>query len=45
VQRELVSHEVSLRMELATTLPRIFGDPVQLQQVIINLVTNGTEDI
>ena len=43
VQRELVSHEVSLRMELATTLPRIVGDRVHLQQVIINLVTNGIE--
>jgi PAS domain S-box-containing protein len=43
VQRELVSNEVSLRLELASTLPRIFGDRVQLQQVIINLVTNGIE--
>jgi C4-dicarboxylate-specific signal transduction histidine kinase len=43
VQRELVSHEVRYRMELAPTLPRIFGDRVQLQQVIINLVTNGIE--
>lgn len=43
VRRELVSHEVSLRMELDPNLPRIFGDRVQLQQVIINLVTNGIE--
>src|SRR6266566_4621914 len=38
VQRELSSHGVSLRMELAATLPMILGDRVQLQQVIINLV-------
>jgi PAS domain S-box-containing protein len=43
VQRELVSHEVSLRMELAPNLPSIYGDRVQLQQVIINLVMNGIE--
>lgn len=43
VQREFISHEVSLRMELAPSLPRIFGDRVQLQQVVINLVTNGIE--
>jgi PAS domain S-box-containing protein len=43
VQRELVSHQVSLRMELAATLPMILGDRVQLQQVMINLVMNGIE--
>jgi PAS domain S-box-containing protein len=43
VQRELVSQEVSLQVELAPTLLSIFGDRVQLQQVIINLVMNGIE--
>ncbi len=43
VQRELSSHGVSLRTELAATLPMILGDRVQLQQVIINLVMNGIE--
>ena len=43
VQRELASHAVSLRMELASGLPPIFGDRVQLQQVMINLVMNGIE--
>jgi PAS domain S-box-containing protein len=43
VQRELVSHLVSLRTELAPALPMILGDRVQLQQVIINLVMNGIE--
>ena len=43
VQRELTSHRVSLRMELASALPSILGDRVQLQQVIINLVMNGIE--
>jgi C4-dicarboxylate-specific signal transduction histidine kinase len=43
VQRELLSHHVSLRMELAPTLPMVLADRVQLQQVIINLVINGIE--
>jgi len=43
VQRELIVHRVSLRMELAPTLPMILADRVQLQQVIINLVMNGIE--
>jgi PAS domain S-box-containing protein len=43
VQRELVSHQVSLRVEFAPALPMILGDRVQLQQVIINLVMNGIE--
>jgi PAS domain S-box-containing protein len=43
VQRELTSNQVSLRMDLASALPIILGDRVQLQQVIINLVMNGIE--
>jgi C4-dicarboxylate-specific signal transduction histidine kinase len=43
VQRELVSHRVSLRMELAPAIPAILGDRIQLQQVIINLVMNAIE--
>jgi C4-dicarboxylate-specific signal transduction histidine kinase len=42
VQRELVSHRISLRMELAPAPPNILGDRIQLQQVI-NLVMNGIE--
>jgi PAS domain S-box-containing protein len=45
VQRELISHQVLLQMELAPTLPMILGDRVQLQQVIINLVMNGIESM
>jgi C4-dicarboxylate-specific signal transduction histidine kinase len=43
VQRELISHRVSLRMELVPSPPMILGDRVQLQQVIINLVMNAIE--
>jgi PAS domain S-box-containing protein len=43
VQRELISQQASLRIELAPTLPIILADRVQLQQVIINLMMNGIE--
>jgi C4-dicarboxylate-specific signal transduction histidine kinase len=43
VQRELLSHRVSLRTELASALPEVLADRVQMQQVIINLVINGIE--
>jgi PAS domain S-box-containing protein len=43
VQREVFSHKVSLRTELAPALPAVLADRVQLQQVLINLVINGVE--
>jgi C4-dicarboxylate-specific signal transduction histidine kinase len=43
VQREVSGHGVSLRTELASALPPVLGDRVQLQQVIINLLINGVE--
>ena len=43
LEREILNHLVSLRLELAPTPPRVMGDRVQLQQVIINLVVNGME--
>jgi PAS domain S-box-containing protein len=43
VQRELLTYQVSVRMELAPALPVVLADRVQLQQVIINLVINDIE--
>ncbi len=43
VQRELFSHRVALRMELAPSPGIVLADRVQLQQVIINLMINGIE--
>jgi len=43
VQRELLSHQVSPRLELAPAQPVVLADRVQLQQVFINLVINGIE--
>jgi PAS domain S-box-containing protein len=43
VHSQLVRHQTLLRIELTPALPMIFGDRIQLQQVIINLVMNGIE--
>jgi C4-dicarboxylate-specific signal transduction histidine kinase len=43
VQREAIISQVSLQVDLASRLPAVRGDRVQLQQVIINLVMNGIE--
>jgi signal transduction histidine kinase len=43
VHREVLNHQVSLRTELASALPPVLGDRVQLQQVVINLLMNGVE--
>jgi signal transduction histidine kinase len=40
---EVLRHAVSVRTELATGLPCVQGDRVQLQQVILNLILNAVE--
>jgi PAS domain S-box-containing protein len=40
---EVVKHGVSVQTQLAEGLPRIQGDRVQLQQVILNLLINAIE--
>ena len=42
-RHEILRHGVSLRTELADHLPAIIGDPVQLQQVVLNLILNAIE--
>jgi PAS domain S-box-containing protein len=43
LRRELTRNRVSLRTDLGPDLPRVGGDRVQLQQVLINLVMNGID--
>jgi PAS domain S-box-containing protein len=40
---EVRRNKVALRMRLATDLPLVIGDRVQLQQVVMNLILNGIE--
>jgi PAS domain S-box-containing protein len=43
VQHEALRHGVAIRLELASGLPPVSGDRIQLQQVIVNLAINGME--
>lgn len=45
LRNELTRNRVNLRTELASNLPRVLGDSVQLQQVLINLIMNAIEAI
>ena len=40
---ELIQHNVALHADLANTDRSVFGDRVQLQQVMLNLIMNGIE--
>jgi signal transduction histidine kinase len=40
---ELISRRISVNANLADDLPLTFGDPVQLQQVLLNLLTNAMD--
>ncbi len=43
LRSEAARHNVLVGTELATDLPRVMGDRVQLQQVMMNLMSNGID--
>jgi PAS domain S-box-containing protein len=43
VSKEAAGNDVQVRLDLATELPGVLGDRVQLQQVLINLAINGID--
>jgi two-component system, LuxR family, sensor kinase FixL len=43
IQSELRMREVLLSLELGEALPEVLGDPIEIQQVILNLLLNGAE--
>ena len=43
INNELISRKIQARVELAHTLPPSGGDPVQLQQVLLNLFMNAMD--
>ena len=45
LQNEARQRSVSVHLDLAENLPRVMGDHVQLQQVVMNLMLNGIEAI
>src|SRR5258708_6230484 len=43
LRSEAMRYKITVRMELAADLPRIMGDRVQLQQVLMNLIVNSID--
>jgi two-component system, LuxR family, sensor kinase FixL len=43
IRSDLVNQNVTADVELARNLPTVTGDPVQLQQVLVNLVVNACD--
>jgi len=43
LQGELARYAIAVRPELAADLPQVMGDRVQLQQVMMNLISNGID--
>src|SRR5208282_5964300 len=43
LHREAIQFAVLIRVELAADLPEVLGDRVQLQQVLMNLMTNSID--
>jgi len=43
LQREMTRNRISLGLELENALPTVFGDRIQLQQVLLNLAMNAIE--
>jgi PAS domain S-box-containing protein len=41
--RQLAGNGVAVRTELAADIPPVSGDPIQLQQVLVNLILNAIE--
>lgn len=43
VSEELRRHDIEVSLELDQTLPRLWGDPIQLTQVLVNFITNARD--
>jgi two-component system sensor kinase FixL len=43
MRSDLISHQVMVETRFADGLPQVLGDRVQLQQVLINLITNACD--
>jgi signal transduction histidine kinase len=43
LSEQLRLHKIEVRLELGHALPRIWGDPIQLTQVFVNIITNARD--
>jgi PAS domain S-box-containing protein len=45
VENELAAQKIGLTLDLASGLPKVTGDAVQLQQLVLNLILNGIDSM
>jgi signal transduction histidine kinase len=45
LRHEFQSREIAVSLDLASDLPRIVGDRIQLQQVVVNLTVNAIQSV
>ncbi|TCJ11904.1 PAS domain S-box protein [Parasulfuritortus cantonensis] len=45
IRAEAEQHQVGLELDLPPGLPRVWADPIQIEQVLLNLVRNGLDAI
>jgi PAS domain S-box-containing protein len=45
LRHELIRHDIETRLQLDAALPQIYGDRVQLQQVLVNLTVNAVQSM
>jgi PAS domain S-box-containing protein len=43
LNNELISRRINIKLDLESFLPAVIGDPVQLQQVFLNLIMNAMD--
>jgi C4-dicarboxylate-specific signal transduction histidine kinase len=43
LRSEMIDRRIMVNMDLAAALPQLFGDAVQLQQVLLNLLVNAMD--
>jgi C4-dicarboxylate-specific signal transduction histidine kinase len=43
IDRELRLHDASVHLDAASDLPKVMADPIQMQQVLVNLMINAVQ--
>ncbi|MBF0396382.1 MAG: response regulator [Desulfobacterales bacterium] len=42
-KQQLINHDIELNINLQTELPKIFYDPIRIEQVLVNLINNAKD--
>lgn len=45
IRWELSQNEIAVRVDIAESLPPVYGDPIQIEQVLLNLIRNSVDSM